>query len=168
MFEILKPADFTPKVVTQVIDLGKRSGTWRNTDVEYYERQFLNPKNINIAYQNGNGRILGYILARPHNDAALDYFELDPLMKASEIPMFYVDHVNVDKNSAMIGMRLIVEVIKEVNRRGIFRFSLHCRVVNGLNKIIQKKFKPEIIRRIEKYRDCNNEPFDYLEGTFVL
>ncbi len=168
MFKILKPADFRPEIVAQIIDLGKRSGTWQDSDVEYYEYQFLNPKNINIIYQNDDGRISGYILARPHNDIVPEYLELDPLLKLSDIPMFYVDHVNVDDAGKALGMQLIIEMIKEANMRNVCDFSFHCRIINGLSERVQKSFKIYTVRRIEKYRDCNNEPFDYLEGTCVL
>ncbi|MFA5961942.1 MAG: hypothetical protein WC848_04640 [Parcubacteria group bacterium] len=169
MFEILKPADFTPEIVAQVLDLGKRSGTWQDSDVDYYKDQFQNPRNINIVHRNGDNRISGYILARPHNEAVLDYLIEDPVMAASDVGMFYVDIVIADKNSIRpsIGMLLITEMIREANNRRVSRFSFHCRVVTGFSKRIQKEFGAEIIRRIERYVDCNEEPFDYIETIAV-
>lgn len=167
MFEILKPADFTPEIASQVIDLGKRSGTWQDSDVDYYKDQFQNPRNINIVHRNGDNQISGYILARPHNEAVLDYLIEDPVMVTSDIGMFYVDIVIADKNASSIGMQLVMEMIKAANQQGISKFSLHCRVSTGFSKRIQKDFGVKPIRRIEKYVDCNDEPFDYIEGSCI-
>lgn len=172
MFRILQPTDFTPEIIQQVIDLGMRSGTWQESDKEYYEEQLLNPENINIVYQDENCSIVGHIVAKPHNDAVQDYLVEDPAMKNSEVAMYYVDDINVDKvaSGRSFGMRLISEIIKEANRRGVSRFSMHCRVINGLNKIIQHKFKDgvRVVRRINSYMDCNDEPFDYMEIVVAL
>jgi hypothetical protein len=171
-FKLLHPNDFTQEIRDQIIDLGKRSGVWQESDIEYYKKQFPNPRNINIVYQNEVGFITGYILAKPHNEAVLDYLVEDPEMRMSEAGMFYVDVVitDVKQNHASVGMHLINELIKESNHLGVSRFSLHCRVINGFSKIIQRKFRSgvEVVRRIEKYVDCNNEPADYMEVVVVL
>lgn len=172
IFRILGPNDFTPEIMEQVISLGIRSGTWQDSDVEYYNEQFLNPRNINIVCQNEEGIIMGHVLARPHNDVVQDYLDRDPVMAKSDIEMFYFDHVNIDEtvSGKFLGMRLILEMLKEANRRGVFRFSGHVRVINGLSKNIQQKFGKgvAVIRRIEEYVDCNNEPFDYMEINITL
>lgn len=166
-FELLQPADFTPEVMREVIELGMKSGTWKDDDRDYYKEQFLNPKNINIVCRNEDGQIVGYILARPHNDVVQDYLELDYMMKASDVPMFYVDHVNINEIvfGRSLGLKLIDEMIHEAHRRGVEKFSMHCRVINGLSKIIQRKYGDglKVKRRIECYADCNDEPFDYME-----
>jgi hypothetical protein len=171
-FEVLQPSDFTPEIMIQVIKLGMRSGTWQDSAIDYYKDQFLNSKNINIVYHDENGLIMGYILAKPHNEAVLDYSEEDPAMTKNEVGMFYVDNVNVDEtvSGKFLGISLIVELITEANRRGVSRFSMHCRVINGLSKIIQRKFQKgvDVVRRIEHYVDCNNEPFDYMEIIVAL
>jgi hypothetical protein len=171
-FKLLQPVDFTPEIMGQVISLGMRSGTWQDSDMDYYKDQFMNPKNINIVYQDENGLMMGYILARPHNEVVQDYLEADSAITKSGIEMFYVDHVNVDEtvSGKSLGMNLIIELVKESNKRGVSRFSMHCRVINGLSKIIQRKFREgvDVVRRIEQYVDCNNEPFDYMEINVAL
>ncbi|MFA6383230.1 MAG: GNAT family N-acetyltransferase [Parcubacteria group bacterium] len=171
-FKFLHPNDFTQEIKDQIIDLGKRSGVWQESDIEYYKKQFPNPRNINIVYQNEEGLITGFILARPHNEAVLDYLVEDPKMTKSDTGMFYIDHVGVDESVSgkFLGLHLIIEMIKEANKRGVFRFSAHCRVINGLSKVIQRKFRAgvDVVRRIEEYTDCNNEPCDYLEIEVVL
>lgn len=170
VFRILQPADFTPDVIRQVIDLGMRSGTWQDSDVKYYKEQFANPCNINITCQSEDGLITGYILAKPHNEAVQDYLVEDPAMAVSDVGMFYVDIVITDmkQNRASVSLRLINEMVKEGNRRGISRFSMHARVSNGFSAIIQRKFDIDSSRRIKRYVDCNNEPFDYLEGNCFI
>jgi len=173
IFKILQPADFTSKIRDQIIDLGMRSGTWQDVSaIDYYEEQFKNLANINVVYQNENGLITGYALAKPHNEAVLDYLVEDPAMKMSDIGMSYVDIVITDikRNHAFVAMHLVNEIVRESNRRGVSRFSLHCRVINGFSKIIQRKFRGgvEVVRRIDHYVDCNDEPFDYIEGTCTL
>jgi len=86
IFKILQPADFTSKIRDQIIDLGMRSGTWQDVSaIDYYEEQFKNLANINVVYQNENGLITGYALAKSHNEAVLDYLVEDPAMKMSDI-----------------------------------------------------------------------------------
>lgn len=55
--------------------------------------------------------------------------------------------------------------LTHVNRLNVYRFSNHCRTINGLSAAVQRRFKDgmSVIRRIPHYVDCNNEPFDYLE-----
>ncbi|MGW8185180.1 MAG: GNAT family N-acetyltransferase [Candidatus Moraniibacteriota bacterium] len=166
-FRVLWPVDFSEEIIQTVIELGMKSGTWQESDRDYYRDQFLNPENINIICHNEDGVIVGYILAKPHNEAVQDYLEEDPAMVESETKMFYVDIVIVDKAASgkSLGLKLIIEMIKESNRRGVSRFSMHCRVINGLSRIIQHKFKKglDFVRRIECYVDCNDEPSDYME-----
>lgn len=169
-FKLLRPEDFTPEVKRQVLDLGMESGIWQELDIEYYSEQFQNQRNINIVFINEDSVVTGYILAKPHNEAVCDYLVEDPKMAKSAIEMFYVDNVITDakKNHASMGLRLVNEMIRESNRRGVSRFSLHARVSNGFSSIIQRKFNIDVVRKIEHYVDCNNEPFDYLEGTCIL
>ena len=168
-FQVLKPEDMNDGVVQAILSLGMSTGTWQTSDIDYYTPQLVNPANINVVYWE-NGKILGHIMARPHNDVVDDYLELDPLINRSDVPMFYVDHLNVEVSVSgqTIGLKLILRMFEEANRREVYLFSNHCRTINGLSRMVQRKFKVGIkkVRRIECYPDCNNEPFDYIELEF--
>jgi hypothetical protein len=170
-YKVLKPADMTHDIRSQILDLGMRSGTWQESDREYYEAQLSNPRNTNIVYLNEDNLVTGYILGKPHNEAVLDYATEDSLMVESKRDMTYVDIVITDitQNHVSVGMGLVDRLIRESLERGISLFSLHCRVTNGFSRIIQRKFKKGVrtVRRIEHYVDCNNEPFDYIDGVIT-
>ena len=170
-FQVLKPEDMPGKVKQDLLLLGNSSGMWKEPDIEYFSQKLSNPDNINVVYYEGE-KLLGHILARPHNEAVLDYLEEDPLMRPNDVPMYYVEHLIVDKSISgrFLGMMLIVEMIAEANKRKVYMFSNHCRVINGLSAVVQKKFSGgvKLVRRIHNYIDCNNEPFDYLEVEVTL
>jgi hypothetical protein len=170
-YRVLKPADMTPDIRGQILDLGMRSGTWQESDREYYETQLLNPRNTNIVYLNDDNLVTGYILGKPHNEAVLDYTSEDSLMLENKRATTYVDIVitDISQNRVSVGMSLIDKLVQESLERGISLFSLHCRVVNGFSSIIQRKFRKglKLVRRIEHYIDCNDEPFDYMEIDFM-
>jgi GNAT superfamily N-acetyltransferase len=165
--QLLKSGAIAPDVTRAILKLGVESGTWVSSDIDYYTEQLANPRNINVVYVSDSGEILGHILARPHNEAVEDYLDGDPLMNYSDVPTYYVDHLNVDASVSgrSIGMILILAMAKEANRLNVYRFSNHCRTTNGLSAAVQRRFKDglHVIRRIPSYVDCNNEPFDYLE-----
>jgi hypothetical protein len=168
--QLLKSGEIGSDVMQALLKLGVESGTWISSDIDYYTGQLANPQNINVVYVSYSGDILGHILARPHNEAVEDYLDGDPLMRHSDVPMYYVDHLNVDASVSgrSIGMVLILAMAKEANCRDVFRFSNHCRAINGLSTAVQRRFKDglSVVRRIPRYVDCNNEPFDYLEIDF--
>lgn len=165
-FQVLRPNDIGPEMKQKLLGLGNQSGMWKESDIDYFSQKLDDSANINVVYLEGE-KLLGHILSRPHNDAVRDYLEEDPLMKANDVPMFYVEHLIVDESVSgrHLGIKLIVEMIAEANKRQVYMFSNHCRTVNGLSHIVQKKFKDgvRVVRRIQNYVDCNNEPFDYLE-----
>lgn len=169
-FQVLSPDEIGPELMRAILQLGVESGTWQAPDVEYFEMRLRNPSNINVVYF-VEDKLLGHILARPHNDAVRDYCAEDPLMKASDTPMYYVEHLAVDSavRGRSLSTLLILKLAAEANRRGVYKFSNHCRAINGLSEIITKKFKDglQVIRRIDSYCDLNNEPCDYLEIDFV-
>lgn len=169
-FQVLSPDEIGPELMRAILRLGVESGTWQASDVEYFETRLRNPSNINVVYL-VDGKPLGHIFARPHNEAVQDYCEEDPLMKPSDTPMCYVEHLVVNRavRGRPLSMALILEMAAEANRRGVYRFSNHCRVINGLSNIVARKFKEslQVIRRIDSYCDLNNEPCDYLEIDFV-
>lgn len=169
-FQVLSPDEIGPEMMRAILKLGVESGTWQAPDVEYFETRLRNPSNINVVYF-VDGKPRGHILARPHNEAVQDYCEEDPLMKPSDTPMFYVEHLAVDSavRGRSVSMALILKMAAEANRHGVFRFSNHCRTINGLSEIVARKFKdgPQVIRRIDSYCDLNNEPCDYLEVDIV-
>jgi GNAT superfamily N-acetyltransferase len=165
--QLLKSGAIAPDVTRAILKMGAASRMWKAVDIEYFSRQLANLRNINVVYLSDSGDVLGHILARPHNEAVEDYLEEDPQMKHSDVPMYYVDHLNVDASVSgrSIGMILILAMAKEANRLNVYRFSNHCRTTNGLSAAVQRRFKDglHVIRRIPSYVDCNNEPFDYLE-----
>ena len=169
-FQVLSPDEIGPELLRAILKLGVESETWQAPDVEYFETRLCKPSNINVVYL-VDAKPRGHILARPHNEAVQDYCEEDPLMKVSDAPMYYIEHLAVDRavRGRSLSTVLILKLAAEANRRGVYKFSNHCRAINGLSDIIARKFKDglRVIRRIDSYCDLNNEPCDYLEIDFV-
>jgi hypothetical protein len=168
VFKVLHEHDFTEEVTASILRMGIKSGTWKTSDIEYYTQHFTNARNIHVVYYDKEGVIAGYIMAMPHADAVKEYAEEDPEMQSSIEAMFYVDHLNVDESAPgkSLWLRLFLEMTRGANRRNVYTFSMHCRTVNGLSRVVRKKFKDgiKVVRRIDNYVDCNNEPFDYMES----
>lgn len=169
-FQVLSPDAIDLELMQAILKLGVESETWQAPDVEYFETRLCKPSNINVVYL-VDGEPRGHILARPHNEAVQDYSEEDPLMEPSDTPMYYIEHLAVDRavRGRSLSTMLILKLAAEANRRGVYKFSNHCRAINGLSEIIIRKFKDglRVVRRIDSYCDLNNEPCDYLEIDFV-
>lgn len=74
---------------------------------------------------------------------------------------------------SLAGGRLCLMMLRalheEAGKRGIFKFSMHTRVNNGLNKALRKMYGDmlTLFRRIENWPFYNSEETtEYIEGTY--
>ncbi len=166
--DIITEVDET--LLTDILLINSRSfpSEWEYKDSRnYYERKLMDKKNINIILKDNEARI-GYLLAIPHNDAVMELKKDDPEMKV-EKDIYYIETVGIlPKFRGRGGASKIFDtLVEECTRRGVFKISMHARVINGFSSIIQRKFKASNIRRIEKWKYYNfEEPADYVEVSF--
>jgi ribosomal protein S18 acetylase RimI-like enzyme len=141
---------------------------WAYSDAEeYYTEMLKNGKNTHIILKD-NGKTIAYLLAIPHNDAFRELRNDDPLMEEDAL-RYYVEVVAVlpDFRGRKGFSEILKKLREELKGRGIYKLSMHARVSNNLNKIIQKKMKITQIRRIQTWKYYNyEEPTDYIEATF--
>ena len=132
---------------------------------KYYKECLLDHKCVNIALID-NAKVVGYLLATPHNWAVREMIAGDdPKMKRS-MDKYYIETVGIlESHRGVGGLSLMLNKLCEFLREhGIFIVSLHARVSNGLSAVFQKKFIVLEKRTIKNwpYYD-GNEPTDYLE-----
>ena len=141
---------------------------WEYADAaKYYAELFEKKNSINIILKD-NEKIIGHLLAIPHNDAVDELKTDDPAMR-KDASGYYIETVAIlPGHRGKKGLSAMLETLKdELKKRGINNISLHARVSNDFTKIIQKKMKVTNIRRIDKWKYYNyEEPTDYIEAAF--
>ena len=140
-------------------------------DEDYIAEKMENKNNIHIVCKE-NGKIVGYLMATSHNDAYEELMEDDPLLK-KDAERMYVNFVGVlpeyRKGRALLKM-LDMLFLEARENFGTNKFSLHCRTMNGLSRVIQNFFKGiiTVVRHIDTWKYTNDEPYDYIEGQHTL
>ena len=164
--------DFSQEALKNVLAIEKDSfpPEWEYADAEEYYSKFLkNKNNIAIILKDGL-KIIGHILARPHDEALTDLKEDDPLMKPDG-KRYYIETMAIlsEYRGGYGYLDLTEAVIEEVKKRGANKFSMHIRRANGLSKSFQKFFGQDVteIRFIEKWKWANGEPYDYIEAAYT-
>jgi ribosomal protein S18 acetylase RimI-like enzyme len=141
---------------------------WEYADAEKYYREMIEDiQNINIVTKEKD-KILGYMLAIPHNKVVDELKEDDPLMK-EDPKRLYIEtmeiHPYVQKTGLFI--KMVDEFFQEAGKRGFKKFSMHVRVDNGVSSMIQRCFLVTEIHRIENWPYYNHqEPTDYILVTY--
>lgn len=161
---------FDENILTDILLINRESFPtgWTYSDAEeYYTEMLKNENNIHIILKCSEKRI-GYLLAIPHDDAVRELKNDDPFMEGDTL-RYYVEVVAILQNFR--GKKGFSEILKklreELKGRGIYKISMHARVSNNFNKIIQKNMKITQIRRIQRWKYYNyEEPTDYIEATF--
>jgi len=137
-------------------------------DVPYIRGKLENGKNINVILRH-DGRVVGYLMGTPHNDAYEELKADDPLL-TEDAERYYINFVEIlpeyrnGRGLLKMGGKMIDEARDQF---GINKFSWHCRTVNGLSRVMQRLFRemPLTVRHIERWKYTNDEPYDYIEAT---
>jgi ribosomal protein S18 acetylase RimI-like enzyme len=136
---------------------------------EYYAAMLNDRENVNI-FLRESGETVGYVLAKPFKNAVLDLKEYDPEL-TEESDKFYIETIQIlPAYQGRGGARaLLIGACEAVLKRGMNKFAIHARTVNGLHEIIKRIFKGSIIlsRNIEKWKWAKDEPYEYIEWTYV-
>ena len=142
---------------------------WEYGDAgEYYTEMLGNKNNIYVILKD-NEKIIGHLLAMPHDNAVEELKNYDQAMQ-KDASRYYIETVAIlPEYRGKKGLSAMLETLgRELKNRRIRNISLHARVSNNLNKIMQKKMKVTNIRRISKWKYYNyEEPTDYIEATYV-
>ncbi len=148
-----------------LIKRGSFPEAWLYPDAEaYYGRMLRLPKNINILLKDADKNV-GFLLAIPQNDAVRELINDDPEME-EDPSACYIETVGIlPAYQKKKGLAALMEaLITECRKRGLTKISLHARVNNHVNEIMQKKYGAVVLRRIARWAYCNDEePVDYLE-----
>jgi hypothetical protein len=96
-----------------------------------------------------------------------DELQKEDLELENKADFFYLDTIEIIPESRGRGgaKQLVLEMCKELNKRGVILFSIHARTINGLNAIIKKMYPNEIIssREIKSWLFGGNEKYEYIE-----
>lgn len=163
-------SEYNSQILADILNIDKESFEKQYDDVEeYYKEALENKDNINVILRDGE-KVVGYLLAIPHNDAVEDLKSADPEFKEDK-ERLYVETIAVHPEYRIGGgaFKMIFTMIEEAGKRGINKFSMHVRVKGGLSAAVQKCFGKMItkVNRIENWPYYENgEPTDYVEGTY--
>lgn len=127
------------------------------------------PLNINI-FLKKRKRIIGYVLATPHNDA-LRELRNDDIELREDANRYYFDKITVlpEYRKGCVFLKLIYAVIEEANRRGFYKFSSHVLSNNGLNRVLLRIFGEMLTERRNVFLALHgNAPFEYMEMTYII
>lgn len=153
-------------VINQIIELGKATyPVFSNGDKHSFYSDDLNNRNyINLVLKR-EGRIVGYLLAYPQDEACVNLRNWDPRMSA-ESGMYYIDTVQTmpDERNSGGFLILLYRLFEELRRRNISGISAHLRRSNGLNWKILKLFPTaRYLHTIENFMNTG-EAYDYIES----
>ena len=120
-----------------------------------------------------NGKIVGFLLATPHNTALESIKVTNPerrLIKEDK-NRYYINWVVVLPECQGKGLcsELLLNLFEKLSKIGIYRISVHSRVSSGLSEIINKKLVVTEKRSIDqkKYNE-GIQPTDYIEASFKI
>ena len=153
-------------LVKEILELEKRCfpKEWHYDD-GYYSEALSIEENINLLLKE-EGEIVGYLLAVPLVRVFDVLQKEDPALEKKP-DFYYLDTIEIIPESRGRGgaKQLVLAMCKELNNRGVFKFSLHARTVNGLNTIIKKMYPDGIIssREIKSWLFGGNEKYEYIE-----
>ncbi|MDD5491489.1 MAG: GNAT family N-acetyltransferase [bacterium] len=151
------------------INQGSFPPGWKyGEDKAYYRKMLKSGKNVIVLLKN-NGKNIGFLLAIPHNEAVTELKDDDRLM-TKDPARYYIETIAIlPEYRGKNGFSVIIKALgQELSRRGFYNISLHARVANNFSNIVQKKVRVTKIRRVDKWKYCNNEePVDYIEGTLT-
>jgi ribosomal protein S18 acetylase RimI-like enzyme len=158
-------------LVKVILELEKRCfpKEWLYDDeFEYYSKALKIEGNINLLLREDK-IIVGYLLSVPLGRVFADLQKYDPILE-NKADFFYLDTIEIIPKSRGRGgaKQLILKMCEELNKRGVFKFSLHARTINGLNVKIKKMYPDEIIssREIKRWYFGGNEKYEYVEWGF--
>jgi len=163
---------FSPELLDSILKIEENSfpPEWEYDDAQEYYTDFLNNKNNIVIVLRNNGKFIGHILAKPHDDAYVELKDDDPLMK-EDADRYYIETMAIlpEYRGGYGYLDLTKKIIEEAKRRGKNKFSMHIRKSNGLSGSFQKLFGQDVteFRNIEKWKWANGEPYDYIEAVYT-
>lgn len=162
---------FDDKYLESVLLIDKKSfpPDWEYDDEKSYFKDMLSgSENINVFLRDGE-KIVGYLLAIPHNAAIEELKDDDPLMKKDD-SRYYIETMAIlpEYRGSHGYLELTYRVIAEVKKRGTDKFSMHMRKTKGLSTSFQRLFGKDVteIRSIEHWKWGGGEPYDYIEAAY--
>lgn len=137
---------------------------------QYVKEQLEDPRNSNVILRE-DGEPIGFMFSIPHDVACEDLIEDDPLMK-KDSQRYYICAIGIlpEYSGGRGFLQMAIEMLEDLKQRfEINKVSMHARKTNGLSRVIQEVFRGMLteVRPIEKWKYGNNEPYDYIEGTYI-
>ena len=167
---------FDEKILDSIVEIEndcfpKEWNLWESEESmrEYYTEALKEKESINVVMKDAD-KIIGYILAIPHNEAKEALFEYDSELKADN-ERYYIETAGILKSyrgTIRSATSLISAVCEEAKKRGIIKFSCHARKAKRMDEGLKKLLKGMITksRNIDKWGPAGDEPFEYLEWTY--
>jgi ribosomal protein S18 acetylase RimI-like enzyme len=165
---VLKADGFKEEYLGDILKLEKECfpQEWQyENPADYYEQILKDEKNINL-FLKLKDKTVGYIMAKPHNEIVDELIEEDSLLEKKE-NFYYIETIQIIPEAQAMGgaKKLLQTICSEASNMGINNFSIHARTMNGFSEKLKKIFQDKIclVRRIEKWKYADNEPYEYIE-----
>jgi len=154
--------DVNENFINDITDIDRKSIplSWECLDFKEY---FCNEKNQGFILKD-SGKMVGYLLAGPHNDAKDRLKDDDPEMLEDE-SRYYIESVAIHPSYRGIkGFNMLKGMLfKALNKQGICKISMHAS--NKLSGIMRKLVKVTQKRTIDRWPYYNKEEStDYIEA----
>lgn len=134
---------------------------------KFFKKQLLKSENVVVCNFNAAGFITAYIVAVPHQSIYKEMKEHDfQLEDDFQNEQYYIESIELiteNSGSAKIVIKLMDELIREVDRRGYKSIALHVSMRHELGTIIAACFPVECIRVIPRWH-YTDESCHYLVG----
>jgi GNAT superfamily N-acetyltransferase len=170
--QVIFAEGFTNKYLQDILRLEQACfpSVWQYAKAaEYYAEMLKDIENMNL-FLCEETKVVGYLLVTPFKAAWSELKEYDPslLMAADKLYIETIQIMPVSQGKG--GARMLLTAAGEAGlRRGINKFAIHARVINGLHLKIKRIFEGSILlsRPIEKWKWGDDEPYEYIEWEYA-
>lgn len=126
-------------------------------------KETLESAGVQTVLKGEGGKIVGYIISLPHNQAYPNLIELDPELKQEEQALYIESMGIIPKHRSLKNFLTLLHGFNDQARQvGFQKITGHFRVSQGLSSVLEKRFGGKKFRRIEDWAGFG-EPFDYIE-----
>ncbi len=161
-----------PDKISQIFDIHKQycSENGNGELTVGLKEDLEDTRSIVIVANNEKGEICGYLLAIEHNHACELFKDFDPLLQ-EDPKRYYVDLLEIveELKNPKVPINLILSMVQEAAKRGIFGFSMHIRasLSEKFMHLIRKRIHTNVrqVRKVSGNWYGSAEEFVYIEGT---
>jgi hypothetical protein len=120
------------------------------SNLEDLRKTLENPNGIQIVVRSQEDKVIGYLSSKPQKEAYEELKNWDPEID-QEDQTLYVESIAIkpEVRDLRTFLKLGRVFIEEAKKRGYKKITMHARVATGLSSILQKRYGPKALRKID-------------------